>query len=261
MERENMDKISVMLKIIGYLFSLFWKKKDLLYINSTKKIFDTTGIDKLIPTKGVKFLVVENKTHKIGFKFVKNHFRKMKISLYQIQRNISETSKISYAGYASVPFAVFDGHCLGDNRDYQLFDTTKNKNKMYKIEFSKKRIQNNTFEKINSAEVDLFVSSSFQVDNNHRKTDSHFNFNYLINDKIDPNYLSKVFYFISDFLYHCRLSGVKKVHIHSASRQPVSFIIGTAVQSHHPEVIVYEFENNKYAWGISIQNSKIIKEG
>lgn len=256
-----MDKISLILKIIGYVRSLFWKEKDLVYINSTKKIFDTTGIDKIIPTRGVKFIVVENKTHKIGFKFVKNHFRKMKISLYQIQRNISETSTLAYAGYASVPFAVFDGYCLGDNRDYQLFDTTKNENGTYKIDFSKKRTKNNTFKKINATEVSLFVSSSFEVDNRHGKTDIKFNYMCLINDKVDDNYLSEVFYFVTDFLDHCRVSGVKKIHIYCASRQLVSFIIGTAIQSHHPEVIVYEFENNKYTWGLSIQNAKIIKGG
>lgn len=181
----------------------------------------------------------------------------MKFDLYQIQRNLNDSPKITYAGYASVPFAIYDGYCLGDNHSYQFFDTTKNKNETYKIEFSKKRKSTNKFEIMKVQEVDLLISSSYKVDNKFANTMNFFEFDTRINDKVSAEYLSDVFYFVSDFLDACRTAGVKKVNLYCSSRQPVSFVIGTAIQSHHPQVIVYEFENNEYGWGLNIQKARL----
>lgn len=249
----------LVIKMAAFLKSLFWKNKNLIYINSTKKIFDHSGIDNQQATKNAQSIFNESKTNKIGFNFVKIHFAKMKFHLYQIQRNINYSPQITYAGYASVPFAVFDGYCLGDNHSYHFFDTTKNENETYKIVFSKKRIEDNKFTILESEEVDLIISSSFKVDRKFAKNGNVYDFDNQIGDKVSAEYLNKVFYFVSDFLDACGKSGVKKVNLYCSSRQPVSFVIGMAIQSHHPEVVAHEFEKNNYSWSLSIQKAKLQK--
>lgn len=253
------EDLSCILKGIEVVLALFWKKSDLVYINSNKKIFDQGQIDSQMRTKNTKWIVVESKGDKLGWKFIRFHFFCMKAGLFQIIRNICYTPHIVYAGYASVPFAMFDGYVLGDNHDYTFFDTTKNTNTTYKIDFSKKRITNNTFSIALVDEVDILISSSATVNHSFSKSSQFFEFTEQIPDKVSSAYQSKVFYFVSDLLDACRSAGVKRVHLYCSSRQPVSFIVGMAIQSHHPEVVAYEFDGIKYTWGLSIQKAKLVR--
>ena len=57
----------------------------------------------------------------------------------------------------------------------------------------------------------------------------------------------------------CRDNGINIVNIYSATRQPISFVIGTSIQSHHPLVKAYEFEKSSYTWNVEIQNNQLKK--
>ncbi len=248
-------------KIIAKLKSLCWKGKDLIYIHATKKTVDINDIDKLIPIRNAHIIDNQPKRVKLGFKWYNAHLKHMKINLYSILKNYDECGEISYVGYVNVPFAIYDGYCLGDNKDYTLFDSTKNENKFYKIDFKKKRNIANKFSVKQSDEVELYIYSSYKIGKHNDNDLPKYEFDLPISDELTLDYLNDMFYKITDFLDECRTNGVLKVHMYCATRQPVSFIIGTAIQSHHPEIIVYDFENSKYTWGLSIKKGKLIREG
>jgi|AntRauTorckE6833_2_1112554.scaffolds.fasta_scaffold01677_8 hypothetical protein len=254
-------KISFIIKLINIIKAIFWKNSDVIYVNSNKKIFDQNGIDEIHSIKKSKFIINESKVSKLGLKFNKVHLKKMKIDLYHISRNLQYKPRIGYAGYASTPFAIYDGYYLGDNHDYVLFDTKKESSGFYKIDFSRKRISKNTITIPNDVdEICLLVSSSYIINKETVKSCYTYEYNNIIIDKITLEYLNKTFYFISDFLDECRNKDIKIIHLYSSSRQPVSFIIGTAIQAHHPEVMAYEFENGNYNWALDVQKG-ILNEG
>lgn len=258
---ENVNEVNIFVKVIQIVLAFFWKKSNVIYINSNKKIFDQGALDDIKSTKKTKWLINEAKTLKLGYAFNKVHFAKMKRQLYQISRNLEYKPQISYGGYVSTPFAIFDGYCLGDNHKYIFFDTTKNTGKMYKIEFKKNRKKTNTFNIIsNAAEVDLIISSSFPINTEITRSINKFEFMHLIADRLSKDYLSEVFYYVSDFLDQCRNVNVKRVNLYCSSRQPVSFIIGMAIQNHHPQVYAYELEKGRYAWAVNIQEGKLLME-
>lgn len=256
---EIFDGIGVAKIIINLIKAHFWKNNDLIYIHSNNKFFEQ---DKISTAKRNTKWIVHESINKIGPRFIKIFLNRSKANLYQISRNLNFKPYITYAGYASVPYAVFDGYCIGDNHNFTFLDSTKNSSAIYKVEFSKTRGNNfNSFAIPDGVlEVDLLISCSFPIDKALAKTKHVYELSDMSGNKVTSEYLSKVFYWVSDFLDECRNKGVCEVHLLCSSRQSVSFIVGTAIQRHHPLVTAYEFERGKYTWGLQIQNGKFKKE-
>ncbi|MGI6644459.1 MAG: SAVED domain-containing protein [Bacilli bacterium] len=262
MINEIFNEMKWIYKVFAYIMSLSWKGKDLIYIHSTKKTFSIDEIDSRMKIKKAHIINHQPKRVKFGLKGYKMHFKKMQINLYNILRNYDDIGFIAYAGFVNVPFAIYDGYCLGDTKNYVLFDTMKNTSGVYKINFNRKRSNINAFDLLldDVKEVELYISSSYEIKYQKSHAKAQFEIKSIIDDKISKNYLNDLFYKVADFLDYCRSNKVKKIHMYCASRQPVSFIIGTAIQSHHPEVIVYDFENSEYTWGLSVQKGKIYEK-
>jgi hypothetical protein len=267
---EVIGAISASLDIFAQLYyfikSLFWKNKNILYINSNKKVFDEKPIGRCLPKDididDYKNITV-NSDLKIGFKNAKAHFLRMKKSLFEISQNLKRDPKIIYGGYVSVPFAVFDGYCLGDNHEYELVYTSKNNMDMYSAKFTKERKTAKQHFDIKKHEkvVNLLIPSSYPISHDAVSTNEPiFEFPNTAEDLIEDDYLNSLFYFISDFLDECREKCVGCINLYIAAKQPVSFVTGTAIQAHHPLVNVFEFENGKYTWNLEVQNGKIIEE-
>ena len=258
-----MEYVNIIQKIIQVIKAFFWKNSDVIYIHSNKKVFDHNLIDEKQSTKKSKWIINESNTHKIGFKFTKLNFRKGQIALYQITRNLKYKPKISYGGYVSVPLAAYDGSCLGDTRNYFLYDTMSGKKHAKRIEFNPSRNTSVRFG-VDSTfkEVNLIVSSSFLVNSNAVRdgTMPTFRIDQLLKGFADSKYLIKMHSLVYDFLDECRFSGITKVHMYMSSRQAVSFAVGTAIQPHHSEVLIYEYEDARYTWNINVKKAKLEEE-
>lgn len=255
------QSLSCLIKFIQILKALFWKNSNIIYINSNKKIFDQSILDKLSGRQKYKKIINESNVNKIGYASKEYHFQKMKIQLYQITRNLRYKPEIVYAGYVSTPFAIYDGYCLGDNHNYTFFDTTKDVQKSYRINFAKKRYTttNNFDLKNNLEEVNLLISSSYTINYSHIDSEEIYEYKNIIGDKLNDEDLNDVFYYVSDFLDECRNKNVNRVNLFCSSRQPIAFVVGSAIQKHHPEVYAFEYEGGKYTWSVNIQKGKLIK--
>lgn len=42
-----------------------------------------------------------------------------------------------------------------------------------------------------------------------------------------------------------------------SAKQPISFVIGTAIEQRHPEIEVYEYDGNKYAYSLNMKTFDI----
>lgn len=252
--------LSAVYKLWIYIKNFFQKNNRILYINENKKILDLWQIERRQSLKGYQIVLARDNS-KLGYKNVKIHFLRMKKSLFLILGNLTEGPSLLYSGFASTPFAAFDGYCLGDNENITFYDNDKTTNEEYAIVFKKKaRLAKNIFPiKNGEKEVSLLLSCSYPITPECCKTNvPQFAFNHISEDEITSDYLNEVFYFVSDFLDECREKSVQLVNLYLSSRQPVSFVAGTAIQSHHPHVHAYEFENGKYTWAVDIQDAKLI---
>ena len=246
-------------KIIAIIKTIFWKNPNIIYINSNKKKFDKGDVDSHVEVRNRKWVLCQTDS-KLGFKFEKHHFKKMKFCLFQILRNCSDVTSIVYAGYVSPMFAICDGYCLGDSRNYVFVDTRKSKSESYEIRYKKKFIKQDIDFDYSSEEINVLVNSSSDIALAKCKKCKTYFYNEKCKDKIDNQYLTKVYSFIKSLLDLSTNSSVKRVNLYVSSRQPVSFVIGTAIQSSHPPVFVYEFDQGEYKDQILLQEGKIIEE-
>lgn len=252
----NLDFLSLY-KIISELKTLFWKNSKIIYINSNKKNQNVNKIDELIPTKDRKWVICQSNT-KFGYKFYKHHLFKMKKRLFDITRNLSETDQLVYSGFVSPMFAAYDGYVLGDNRNYIFIDTDSNSTDAYKIEYKKRFLKNYEFNEEQYEEINVFFSCSTDINMSEFKG-KNFYFNKKSKNKVDTKYLQEVYSYTKSLLDYSNKNNVKRVNMYIAAKQPVSFIIGTAIRSGHPKVFIYEYSNGKYTLPLLIQDGKILK--
>ena len=248
--------ISLIYKIWSFIKSIFWKNSNIIYINSNKKIQSKEMIDKVTTTNGYHWVICQSNT-KLGYSFYKYHLLKMKKSLYDITRNSKELNRVTYSGFVSPMFAVYDGYVLGDNRKYCFIDSCSKNSKSYKIDYEKKTNESNSIEKPFTDIVNVLFPCSFKIkienDNNNI-----YKFNTFLIDKVTEKYLQEVYSYAKRVFDLCNECGVKRINLYISAKQPVSFIIGTAIQSYHPPIYIYEYEGGKYTYSLLIQKGKII---
>ena len=65
--------------------------------------------------------------------------------------------------------------------------------------------------------------------------------------------------FTKNILDSCSNSEIEKVNLYIAAKQSVNFIVGTAIQSFHPKIFVYEYRDNRFKYCMDLFNSKIME--
>lgn len=251
----NKVKLDFLGKIIAIIKRITWKNNNVIYINSNKKIFDKENIDNKIPTRKYEWISCQT-ISKLGIKLYRIHLFKMKINLFNIMRNCTDDANIVYSGYVSPMFAAYDGYCLGDTRKYTFVDTLQKNSKPYVVNYTKNFSKHKIFIPDENLEINIKVCCTNSI--NDDKCLNNLSFDYTKEvDKVNNKILNEIYSFVRNVLDACTNSKVVKVNLYIAAKQPISFICGTAIQSYHPLVVVYEYDCNKYLKSFEIQNSKI----
>ena len=252
----NID-VSTLYKLWSFVKTLFWRNSKIIYINSNKKIQSIESIDSITGTKG--YHQINCQSHlKCDFKlrYYKLHLFRMKRHLYDISRNFDEANYLTYSGFVSTMFAAYDGYCLGDNKKYRFIDCNSGNSVPYKIDYSKKLIETPDLEKPRTTSVNVLFCCGHEI-NNVENNISTYRFNRPRVNKITQSYLHDVFAFSKAVFDLCKDSGVERINLYIAAKQPISFIIGTAIQTYHPKVFAYELVGNKYKYVLCIQTGKL----
>lgn len=248
-------KISVIYKIYSFYKTLFWKSENIIYINSNKKRQNKDNIDNVgIKTRKYKWLICESNT-KLGYKFYKIHLLKMKHKLYDILRNSSESNQLIYSGFVSPMFSVYDGYCIGDTRSIIFVDMDSGTSEPYKIEY-KKEFMKKELNIVNNNIINIAFECSYDI---NCVNDIHYRFSEKSGNRVSAEYLKSIYSYTKNLLDLCLENGTKRINIFISAKQPISFVIGTAIQSYHPTVYIYEFQEAKYSTPLIIQKGKIEK--
>lgn len=247
--------LNVFGKIWGVIKCFFWRSKDIVYVNANVKNANLEEIKYHIKPSGSKYVNCQSQ-RKAGLRALKWHFLKMRMSLFQIQRNAVDLSKFTYCGFASQMFSVYDGFILGNTMKYNFVDFN---GEYYPISSTIKSKIAEWDLKQPLDEVDLVISTSYEIDTRKCKGKAQ----YVINDKapdvITDEYLEGIYAQVKGFLDSCGNSNVKRVNLYITAKQSVSFVIGTAIQQFHPVVRVYEYRGNEFKYYLDLSKGKIFE--
>lgn len=254
----NMEQnIMLLKKFLAFISSKFWKNKNFVYINANKKNLNIESIKPLINPSDSKILNCQsNKT--VSIHSLRKHFTKSKIYLYQIQKNIRNNTAFYYCGFSSQMFSVYDGYILGNTIYPKFLEFGKNE-KFYSINFKLKN-QNQNIKKIGESEsVNLVIETSYKIDSKKLKSYPTYYFTEKAPEKITIEYLNRIYNYTKDFLDKCNEFKIKNVNLYITSKPSVSYVVGTAIQAHHPNINIYEFINNEFAYYLNLNKGRIEK--
>lgn len=245
--------VSFLYKLVSFAKTAFWKNENIIYINSNKKRQNRDNIDEVIvKTRKYKWLICESNS-KFGYMFYKIHLMKMKYNLYNILRNSNDSTSLVYSGFVSPMFSAYDGYCIGDARKITFVDLDSNTIEPYKIEYEKKYVKNEiTIEK--KDEISVAFECSYVI---NCVSNLDFKYTKMSGNRVNKKYLQNIYSLTKSLLDECLKNNVKRINLYIAAKQPISFVIGTAIQSYHPTVYIYEFHEGKYIMPLIIQEGKI----
>ena len=248
--------LTIIQKICAIFKSLFWKNKNVIYVNSNVKIFNIEESKYLVKPSDVKIINCQSKKSS-SLKDLKRHFLIMRINLFQILRNLRESSKITYCGFCSTMFSIYDGYQIGNTTNFQLIDFNKNYYLINdNIEYSSKKMSLDDSKK----EINIVISSSYDISNLKIKDFPSYRFDIKEPNLLNGFYLSNIYFFVKSILDSCGDYNIKKVNLYVAAKQSVNFVVGLAIQNYHPQIYVYEYRENKFKYCMDLFNNKIIEE-
>ena len=250
--------LSLFLKIISFFGSLFWRKKSIIYLNSNKKTcnFDEICRSRCIVYNDAKVINI-GKQLPVHYKQYKSHFKKMQYHLYQIKRNLKANKHFVYGGFVSPMFAVFDGMQVGNNIKTEFVCYDNNTNSYYSIKYHRKT--SNSPDGINMSdcidnEINIVISSTYKiVSSKYNSSIKTFEFDERLEGRVNNAYLQKVYNFVESILVGTQTTNIRKINLFIAAKQPVCFVVGTAIEERHPEIEVFEYDGNRYSYSLNLK--------
>ncbi|KAF0822185.1 hypothetical protein KIS1582_4051 [Cytobacillus firmus] len=203
-------------------------------------------------------------------KILKKQRKRMKVA---IKRGNNSNSLI-YLGFPHVPLAFLDGYHFKDTDNPILFEyqgedaETLGKgfyelNKKYNTDM--KIVSNYNEQNSYGNEVAIKIEQSFPILDEGITSVS--NLSQVISIGIENpdrwkinNYAQIDLYqkFFLDILSKLKAEGVSKIHLFATTPVSLSFSLGRVINHYHPEIIVYNYNNNAYDWAINLRTEEII---
>ncbi|MBF0705796.1 SAVED domain-containing protein [Alkalihalobacillus hwajinpoensis] len=257
----------------------FMKRDFILLATFTKKEANFNSVKREYQEQGClyitqNFLKKTNNDGSINYKdlqqILDKQRSKMKIS---IKRSKNSNSLI-YLGFPHVPIAFLDGYHFKSTDEAILYEYQGEDSEcLGKGFYELKRKYNTDMKIINDydintnyeKEVALKIEQSFSIMNEEIKTASGVEqvislgletpsrwsvTNYAQIDLYEKRFI--------ELLSKLKKSGVNRIHLFAATPVSLSFSLGRMVEHYHPEVIVYNYNNNSYDWAINLRTEKIL---
>ncbi|PGU99182.1 SAVED domain-containing protein [Bacillus thuringiensis] len=264
--------------IVNYVL-IFMKRDFIMLATFSKKEANFNKVKKEYQEQGCLYI-----THNFFKKF--NNDGSIKIGALQdilkeqkakmktaIKRSMNSNSLI-YIGFPHVPFAFLDGYHFRSTDDPILYEYQGEDSECLGKGFYELKRKYNTEMKIITDynteikydnEIALKIEQSFPIMNEGIKKVSGVS--QIVSLGLEtPNRWSITNYAQID-MYQTRFlellsklkeSGVNKIHLFATTPVSLSFSLGRVIEHYHPEIIVYNYNNNVYDWAVNLRTEEIL---
>lgn len=249
------------------IYSMFTKKEG--NIKNVKNKYLEQGA---LPIKNY-FLNFFNKDGTVNKGNLQKIIEKQKKSMKKATKRSKHYNSLVYVGFPHVPLAFLNGKHFQDTDEVNLYEYQgKDSERLEQGFYELKRKFNTDMSIIYDlpkeecdGEVALKIEQSFSIPNEDVKNNANVQQIYSIGikqpDRWQINNYAQVDLYQKKFveiLTQLKEKGVHTVHLFSASPVSLSFSLGRVVDHFHPEVIVYNYNNNSFDWAINLSNERLI---
>ncbi|MBB6622384.1 SAVED domain-containing protein [Clostridium gasigenes] len=218
-----------------------------------------------------KFTDESKFTEKVLQEVIDKQYKKIN----RIKKGIKNTDSFVYLGFPHVPIAILDGKNFSGTDNVILYEykgalsnsSDKGFFELKKVYNSEMELSSNYKEKVLVGKaLALKIEQSFPVgDDKIKELLGDIPIVYLKNNDVkrwgvesysDVDKFAKEFYKI---LQWASEKGIDKIHIFATTPVSLTFSLGRVIEHYHPEIIAYNYNNNKYDWYINCTNKKVKK--
>lgn len=206
---------------------------------------------------------------------LENIVKRQQKTIQKAKRIMKNGNSLIYIGFPHVPLGFLDGVNFSDIDDPILYEYQGMDSEcLGKGFFELKRIYNteieieqtlNNYDSLDK-EVVLKIEQSFKInDDDIKKVVNISSIVSLSSSKIGrwkiTNYaqIDKYQREFEKMLTEMKAKGVEKIHLFATTPVSLSFSLGRVINHYHPEIIVYNYNNGTFDWGINLQNREIIE--
>lgn len=215
-----------------------------------------------------------NKDGTITEEKLENVITKQQDTIRKAKKKMKNGNSLIYIGFPHVPLAFLDGVNFSDIDDPILYEYQGMGSEcLGKGFFELKQIYNTgiKLEQISNCndllekEVALKIEQSFEISDEDINrainvpliislTSSQIGrweiTNYAQIDKYQREF--------EKMLTRMKAEGVEKIHLFATTPVSLSFSLGRVINHYHPKIIVYNYNNGIFDWGINLQNRELI---
>lgn len=267
-------------KIYNWITNIIpWIKKEYIVIaNFSKKSGNINDIIGKYSEAGCKVYRLETNKQftkegaisKTNLEKVINEQQKV---IKEAKARMKKKNSFIYIGFPHVPFGFLDGVNFTDIDDPVLYEYQGEDSKcLGKGFFQLKQIYNSSLGLVDNIsqfsnlekEIALKIEQSFHINDNEIK--KAVNINSVVSFGLQKperwgitNYAQVDLYqkAFEAILSKLKDMGVEKIHLFASTPASLSFSLGRVIKHYHPEIIVYNYNNGKFDWGINLRSQTI----
>ncbi|MFY0800511.1 SAVED domain-containing protein [Peribacillus frigoritolerans] len=256
----------------------FMKRDFIMVATFSKREANFTSVKREYQEQGclyitLNFLKKFNIDGSINVSELQKILNKQKTKMKTAIKRSKNSNSLIYLGFPHVPLAFLDGYHFKSTDDAILYEYQGEDSECLGKGFYELKRKYNTDMKIVSNynaqikynnEVALKIEQSFLITDEGIKNISgasqvislglenpnRWNItNYAQIDLYQKKFL--------ELLSKLKDSGVNKIHLFATTPVSLSFSLGRMVEHYHPEIIVYNYNNNDYDWAINLRTEEI----
>ncbi|SHH72070.1 SAVED domain-containing protein [Virgibacillus chiguensis] len=264
--------------VINYVLC-FMKRDFIMLATFTKKEANFTSIKREYQEQGClyithNFLKKFKVDGSINYSELQKVLKKKKSKMKTAIKRSKNSNSLIYLGFPHVPLAFLDGYHFKSTDEAILYEYQGEDSECLGKGFYELKRKYNTDLKIVSNynseikynnEVALKIEQSFPIGDDEIKKVSGSS--QVVSLGVESPNRWNITNYAQIELYQKRFlellsklkeNGVNKIHLFATTPVSLSFSLGRIVEHYHPEIIVYNFNNNAYDWAINLRTEEII---
>lgn len=257
----------------------FIKKEYIMIANFSKKSGNVSDIVNKYSDAGCKVYKLNNferfsKDGSISKNDLEKVIQKEQKTIKYAKRRMKNKKSFIYVGFPHVPLGFLDGVNFTDIDDPILYEYQGKDNEcLGKGFFELKTIYNSNIDLVNNLdsysdfkdEIAVKIEQSFGINdsdiNKVIKVSQIIVFGLLMPVHSGIANYAQIDIYQRDFdklLSVLKDKGVNRIHLFATTPISLSFSLGRIIKHYHPEIIVYNFNNGRFDWGINLRTQDVV---
>ncbi len=201
-------------------------------------------------------------------KIIERYSSRREKEILQAFKQTKANGNFIYIGFPNIPYAFLDGYTFKNIRHVKLFEyndgryTDKERGffELTNVQAGK-RLVDISSEVPSSNIVVIAVEQTYSIsDDDIAKTIPNptivrFKIKYPVYYYNDIEIITQKF---KELINTLQKNGTDEIHIFATISTSVAFSLGRETQHFHPDIIVYNYSNNKFEWGLNIKTKKLV---